>query len=483
MTRETHLKLYNTMSKTNEVFVPENGREVKMYICGPTVYDSPHIGHARTYVMFDVVRRVLSDYLRYNVKYVMNITDIDDKIIRRAGELHVSTDAVTKKYTDEFFEDMQMLNVREPSFVTKVTDYTEEIVKFIERLEENGYAYESGGSVYFDLKRYQEAYEYPLFRSKEGINAEGDENKDKRNSTDFVLWKRSKENEPRYRSKWGYGRPGWHIECSVMSSDVLGGSVDIHAGGVDLAFPHHENEIAQCQAYLMKSGWVKYFLHTGHLNIEGLKMSKSLKNFTTIKEILKICTPRQLRILFLHHNWNKTMNYEPESLRFAESVEKRIFNFLSVAECMRKTSLESFKTVSSTDREVMGELCDVQEAVHSAILDNIDTPMVMKRIVEVISFTNARMKALSCYTVLMVGEYVRSIARVLGLDEDIPQESSDEEAIAQILGEFRDDVRRLAKQKETHGRFLERCDHVRDELKAHGYIIEDGAEGSTLRRK
>jgi len=297
------------------------------------------------------------------------------------------------------------------------------------------------------------------------------------------IWKKSKENEPRYESKWGYGRPGWHIECSVMSSDILGETVDIHAGGIDLSFPHHENEIAQCQAYFMKSPWVKYFLHTGHLNIDGLKMSKSLKNFTTIKDILKISTPRQLRILFLHHHWNKPMNYEPEHFKFAESVEKKIFNFISIAESMGKNALESFKTLEDLDREVLKELSNVQESIHLAILDNIDTPTVMKKIIEMINFTNINMKNISSYTILMIKDYIRNIINIFGLDEDEIQISKNEEFITQLLSDFREDIRKLAKQKESHQKFLERSDQVRENIKKYGYIIEDTTSGSVLRRK
>ncbi|ADM11977.1 cysteinyl-tRNA synthetase [Encephalitozoon intestinalis ATCC 50506] len=482
MTMDRTLKLYNSISKTSEVFIPRRDNEVKMYICGPTVYDSPHIGHARTYVMFDVIRRVLSDYLRYNVNFVMNITDIDDKIIVRANETGVSMDEVTRKYTEEFFEDMKALNVRPPSFVTFVTSYVDKIIKFIEKLEVNGFAYESEGSVYFNLNKYQDKHGYPLFKNKDGINTEGDENKDKRNPCDFVLWKKSKENEPRYESKWGYGRPGWHIECSVMSSDILGEDLDIHAGGIDLAFPHHENEIAQCQAYFMKEPWVKCFLHTGHLNIDGLKMSKSLKNFTTIKEALEVISPRQLRILFLHHQWNKDMNYEREHLKFAESIEKKIFNFMSVAESMRKNTLE-FKTLEDADREVLGELKNVQKVIHNSILDNIDTPTVMKKIVEMINFTNSRMKDISSSTVLVVKDYIKEIMEVFGLNEVEAQTSSKEDSIAQLLGDFRENIRRMARQKEPYSSFLKKCDWIRESIKDHGYIIEDNNEGSILRKK
>jgi len=479
---EGRLRLYNSITKTMEDFVPGKDGEVKMYICGPTVYDSPHIGHARTYVMFDVIRRVLRDYMRYNVEFVMNITDIDDKIINRARSLGVPIGEITKKYTEEFFDDMKTLNVEYPLVVTYVTAYVEKIVRFIEDLEQNGYAYESNRSVYFDLAKYKEKHEYPVMRNSEGINSEGDENSDKRNACDFALWKRAKENELAYESRWGEGRPGWHIECSVMSSDVLGDSLDIHAGGIDLGFPHHENEIAQCQGYFMKKPWTRCFLHTGHLNINGMKMSKSLKNFTTIKEMLARASARQLRIMFLHYHWNKDMNYEEEQLRFAESVDKKISNFMSVTESVGK-GLWLATELNEAGRETIAELRSTQRAVHAAILDNIDTPTVMRRIMEIINFTNTRMWDAPASVIISVRKYVRGILDVLGLCEEQIETSANEDLIAQMICEFRTDVRRMARQKEHHSKFLERCDKVRDDIKEHGYLIEDKNSESILRRK
>jgi cysteinyl-tRNA synthetase len=513
MNMEGRLRLFNSITKTLEVFVPEKENHVRIYICGPTVYDSPHIGHARTYVMFDVVRRILTDYFGYNVTLVMNITDIDDKIIARANELkgssasigdelgdklRISTrsieedvvyeadklkkhvDFLTKRYTDEFFEDMRILNVREPTFITRVSDYVERIVGFIEKLEENGLAYESGGSVYFDVERYRRYHDYPIFKSREGINEEAEPSRDKKNAADFALWKKAKENEPTYDSRWGKGRPGWHIECSVMASDILGDSVDIHAGGIDLAFPHHENEIAQCQGYFAKEPWVRYFLHTGHLNIDGLKMSKSLKNFTTIKDMLKLATPRQLRILFLHHHWNKDMNYEVEQLKFAENAERKMFNFLSVADSLGKSGAP-FRTLGSEDAEVMGELERTQGEIHLALLDNLDTATVLKKVLELISFTNIRLKACSTSAVLMVRDYVKRMIGILGLSEEKAVEMN-AEPIAELLNSFRSQIRQLAKKKEGYQEFFKACDTVREGIKEFGFVIEDDGVRSSIRR-
>lgn len=343
------LVLYNTLTKKYEEFIPNNKNQVKIYICGPTVYDSPHIGHARTYISFDIIRRVLRDYFKYDVLFVMNITNIDDKIIKRAAERNISCDELSMIYEKEFLDEMDKLNVIRPDFITRVTEYVPEIIRFIEKLEERGIAYESNGSVYFNLSKYKESFRYNLLRP-ETLAEEEEENKEKKCREDFVLWKLSKPGEPSYDSKWGKGRPGWHIECSVMASEILGDKLDIHAGGIDLAFPHHENEVAQCQGYFNQE-WVKYFLHTGHLHIDGLKMSKSLKNFLTIKDIVDISSSQQLRILFLQHQWNKEMSYDQEQLKEAGSILKKIMNFTSNAEAIVKK--DDIRSMNDFDKKIL----------------------------------------------------------------------------------------------------------------------------------
>uniref|UniRef100_A0AC35UGK3 Cysteine--tRNA ligase n=1 Tax=Rhabditophanes sp. KR3021 TaxID=114890 RepID=A0AC35UGK3_9BILA len=398
------LKLYNSLTRTSEVFVPKNGNYVKAYICGPTVYDSSHMGHARAYLSFDIVRRVLQEYFGYDVLYVMNITDIDDKIIKRARQnylfdeyskkatsfpdfmkdVHLAFDEFKKKLTteadpdklnlfrktadtiqecltnhkteedrevitnacrgilsdwadmqfgstvnehsifeklskyfeNEFMEDMKSLNVLSPNVLTRVTEYVPEIVEYVEKIIENGYAYTtSDGSVYFNTKAFSdkpnhfyaklvpegfdnsvdEAAFIANMKESEGELSMGTEiMQEKKNASDFALWKSSKGGEPFWDSPWGKGRPGWHIECSVMVTAVCGEDLDIHAGGSDLKFPHHDNEIAQCEAYHDCSNWVNYFLHCGTLKIQGCKMSKSLKNFITIRKALEKYTPRQV---------------------------------------------------------------------------------------------------------------------------------------------------------------------------------------------
>lgn len=260
------------------------------------MYDESHMGHARSYVSFDILKRIMTDYFGYNVKLVMNITDIDDKIIRKAIEENISFEELSRRYETEFFDDMRRLNVSLPESITRVSEFVPEIVAFIEKIIENGYAYESNGSVYFDVKKYSSEPNHtyaklePTSVNNKEKMAEGEgvltnsETSEKRGEADFALWKKSKPGEPKWPSKWGEGRPGWHIECSAMAASIFKKyPIDIHTGGVDLRFPHHDNELAQSEAYYNCDNWINNFWHTGHLHIAGKKMSKSLKNFITIK--------------------------------------------------------------------------------------------------------------------------------------------------------------------------------------------------------
>jgi len=290
--------LINSLTLEKDEFITQTGdQNLYWYMCGPTVYDAAHLGHARTYVGSDILRRVLRDYFHYNVYLSMNITDIDDKIIMRSIERKQPFSEFARFWEKDFLDDMAALNVEPPDVMTRVSEYVPDIVAYIEKMISNGYAYESNGSVYFDTATFKEGghcygkLEPNSVNDQERLDeAEGALSvgaADKKSPGDFALWKKSKEGEPYWESPWGDGRPGWHIECSVMAGDTLPCPMDIHSGGIDLRFPHHDNEIAQSEAYYDCKQWVNYFLHTGHLHIKGKKMSKSLKNFSTIKDALK----------------------------------------------------------------------------------------------------------------------------------------------------------------------------------------------------
>ena len=422
--KQNRLFLYNSLTRAKEEFIPRSGRQVTWYNCGPTVYDSAHMGHARSYISFDIIRRVLQFYFNYDLFFVQNVTDIDDKIIQRARQRYLfdnyrqhsvqiknstqliadikeaialmttkrdaETDidkknmlsklisgaqqsidscnpiseleviltqtsdvlsqwldrqkghevsensifqSLSRHYEQEYNEDMKALNIMAPDSVTRVSEFIPEIIEYIEVIIKNGFAYESNGSVYFDTNRFDASEKHfyaKLVPEAVGDNkalaeGEGDlsHTTDKRNASDFALWKNSKPGEPFWSSPWGNGRPGWHIECSVMASSMIGQQMDIHSGGYDLKFPHHDNEMAQAEAYY-DSGkpWINYFLHSGHLTISGCKMSKSLKNFITIKEALKRNTWRQLRFAFLLHSWKETLDYSDNTMNDALQYEK-----------------------------------------------------------------------------------------------------------------------------------------------------------------
>lgn len=275
-------------------------------MCGPTVYDHSHMGHAKTYICFDYIHRIMTDYFGYDVKLCMNITDIDDKIIMRANERSLDFNELSRQFETEFLGDMERLNVRLPTVITRVSEYVPEIVDFIKGVINNGFAYESNGSVYFDVVKYSNTEGHCYAKLEPGnvnnmeLLAEGEgkltgENvvTEKRSERDFALWKKSKEKEPSWPSPWGPGRPGWHIECSAMAADIFKEyPIDVHSGGLDLKFPHHDNEIAQSEAYYNCDCWVNSWWHTGHLHIKGKKMAKTLKNFITIKECLDTYSPR-----------------------------------------------------------------------------------------------------------------------------------------------------------------------------------------------
>lgn len=478
------LSFYNSITKRKDVFVPREGNKIKWYVCGPTVYDDSHIGHARTYISFDIIRSILENYFGYEVFYTMNITDIDDKIIKKANEIKKDTKFITQKYERDFFDDLKALNVKYPTFVTRVTDYLEKIHKFIEVLEEKGYAYAVNGSVYFDLKKYKEKYKHPLFVPADAVD-ENEIDTEKRSKIDFVLWKKAKINEPKYLSKWGKGRPGWHIECSVMATDILG-ELDIHSGGIDLAFPHHENEIVQSQSYLDSQQWVNYFLHTGHLHIQGCKMSKSLKNFITIKEMLKDYSSREIRLLFLIHNWNSDMEYSIDSIEYAKKIEQKIINFISTTESKINSgdNLEnSFsKLIITEEKEPINYFYDIQSQIHSALCNNIDTQKCINYLLDLINFVNKR-SDLSKNELVLILEYVKKICRIFGLNFLEIKESSDDLKLAEIICKFRNDIRIFAKEKRNHSELFGLCDNIREELNELGFIIEDKGKESLVRRK
>ena len=321
------LRIFNTMSGKKEIFEPLESGKVRMYVCGPTVYDACHIGHARSVVVFDVIARYLKA-IGYQVTYVRNFTDVDDKIIDKAHQLEISPKSVAEKYIQEFYDDMDALNVERATIEPRATDHIESMIQFIERLIDAGFAYRVDGDIYYSVEKFEEYGKLSgrkLEEMEAGARIDIDERK--RNPFDFVLWKSAKPGEPNWESPWGMGRPGWHIECSVMSSQYLGETFDIHGGGKDLCFPHHENEIAQSES-ISKKPFVRYWVHNGFVNINQEKMSKSLGNFLMIKDVLKTYHPEVVRLFLLSNHYRSPIDFTQKAMEEARTGLDKMYALL-----------------------------------------------------------------------------------------------------------------------------------------------------------
>lgn len=569
--RLPNLSVYNSLTRTKTPFTPidPEGKKIGWYSCGPTVYDDSHLGHARNYVTIDILRRVMQDYFKFELNFVMNITDVDDKIIIAARQQHLLSQWLSKykevneyvrdetksalkahikknlsnmsedvtlktfkaesgkayghvlqgkslanddqppgdkeakikmhlktaqsavealemsnpsmdefaakasgvllpyidgrdshtvqgrdhdiffklpkRFENRFFEDMEALNVRYPDKVTRVTEYGPQIVDFVKGIQDNGFAYEHEGSLYYDTRRWEKDGGYyarlePWNTNNKDLQADGEGSlsaKDigfKKSGADFALWKRSKQGEPSWPSPWGEGRPGWHIECSAMASDILGGQFDIHSGGIDLAFPHHDNELAQSEAYWCSGGdpskskqWVNYFFHMGHLSISGSKMSKSLKNFTTIREALgrEGWTPRALRIVFLLGSWKDGIEITPDVVKGSSAWEERVNNFfIKVRDMQYRNANVSLNgsTNGSSSINLDKDLENAKTRFHNAMCDSFDTNLGMRIISELITAYNSE-KHVPLNTSLSIAQWITSIVHIFGLDSE-PQKPS-----------------------------------------------------------
>ncbi|KRZ05848.1 Cysteine--tRNA ligase, cytoplasmic, partial [Trichinella zimbabwensis] len=606
------LKLYNSLTRKKEIFIPRHGNQVNWYICGPTVYDAAHMGHARSYISFDILRRVLQHYFGYDVLFVMNVTDIDDKIIVRARQRHLFQnyldsapsvekmlrdvksalemykkkfeteanvdkkamllgqinkveitikqakndsekeeycknlannasevlsqwldselgntitdhsifDSLARHFEQDFDLDMAALNVLPPDVVTRVSEYIPEVVTFVDGLVKRGFAYEVQGSVYFDTVTFGRAdghrygrllpeavQDTSLLVEGEGELSLGDEDqaRQKRFSGDFALWKASKPGEPAWPSPWGPGRPGWHIECSAMASAICGEQLDVHAGGFDLKFPHHDNELAQSEAYHGCAPWVRYFLHAGTLRIQGLKMSKSLKNFVTIKQALQQYTSRQIRLLFLMHNWVEPLDYSPQTMERALHFERVCQQFFrTVAHYLRRYfnrgKAGSYAKLTADELRLLQALQTCKQAVHDALCDSVDTKTALEHIRELICHVNVYLDSSAavpnCLLLRNSAIYVNNILKLFGAAGNDADEigfgdkgdvvtSSDcaNESLLMpclnALADFREVVRSEAK---IHGvqALLKECDRIRDEILPNMGVLLEDRKGHTV---
>ena len=504
----TGLMVNNSLCNEKVEFFTKNGdRTINWYMCGPTVYDSAHLGHARTYLTFDIIRRILSNYFHYDVNLCMNITDIDDKIIQRSNEQKKNFSEFARYWEDSFFKDMRALNVMYPNYITRVSEYIPEIIAFIEVIIKNGYAYEKNGSVYFDIEAYKKgkhlyAKLVPQDKNQnleELQEAEGALSKDntgeKKNKGDFALWKTSKKDEPFWDSPWGKGRPGWHIECSVMSFSVFGQSLDIHSGGIDLKFPHHDNEIAQTEAHDESKQWINYFLHTGHLKIEGLKMSKSLKNFKKITDFISLYSPNAFRLYFCNSKWDMDMDFTENGLSMSSANDKKITEFFqNIKVWARENDLKRDLKFDPEDSALNKFFNESKKNIHQFFCDNFNTPGVVTSVLELIKKTYEyhdkceQKKSLKLHLVYGVAKYISDILKCLGLvyntefvDYFRLSESDGGKNAEEILTpfinaitDFRGEVKDTCIADKDVKKVLSICDKLRDEVLPNlGVRIED----------
>jgi cysteinyl-tRNA synthetase len=479
------IRIYNSLTRSKEIFEPQTPGKVRMYVCGPTVYDSCHIGHARSVVIFDVIYRYLVSQ-GYEVTYIRNFTDVDDKIIHRANNLGISTTELAEKYINEFHEDMDALNNMRPSIEPKATEHIGKIVRFIETLFQKGFAYTVDGDVYFPVESFKEYGKLSgrkLDDMEAGARVEVDPRK--RNPFDFVLWKASKPEEPSWDSPWGKGRPGWHIECSAMSADYLGESFDIHGGGKDLIFPHHENEIAQSEAAFGKL-FVKYWVHNGFVNINQEKMSKSLNNFKTIRDILKSYHPEALRLFLLSNHYRSPVDFNETAMRDASVGLEKVYAVLNRIQKKFGEFPDSCRTLNSLKHDSHENywmlFCkamddDFNSALGIGVLFDVvrNVNRIMDDAGEQISPTQKDVIVNNCMDILQMGT-------ILGILSETPsvffeknklmesQKKSIDPDIIEAMIKDRVDARKAKDFK--------KADEIRDRLKALNVQIEDRPEGT-----
>ena len=459
------MRIFNTMTRQKEEFIPNNPDEVKIYACGPTVYNYIHIGNARPLCVFDVLRRYL-EYRGYNVKFVQNFTDVDDKIIKRANEEGITFEEVSKKYIEEFWTDANGLNFKKASVHPKATENIDKIINIIKTLEEKGYAYAVDGDVYFrtlKFKEYGKLSHQPIEDLQSGARIAIGEKKE--NPLDFALWKAAKEGEPYWDSPWGKGRPGWHIECSAMNKRFLGDTIDIHCGGQDLIFPHHENEIAQSEC-ANGCTFSKYWMHNGYINVDNVKMSKSLGNFKTVREIANVYGYEVIRYFLISSHYRSPINYSLEIIEQCKSALERLYTCRESLDF----ALKNAKDIPD-DEELIKKLNSHREQFITAMDDDLNTADGVAAVFELVKDINTSIldKEVSknvCQTAATVFD---ELCDVLGILYN--RKNNDVDSDIEALIEERQQAR-ANKDWAT-------ADRIRDELKAQGIILKDTPQGVT----
>lgn len=463
------MKLYNTLTRQKEEFVPIEEGKVKMYVCGPTVYNYIHIGNARPYVVFDTVRRYF-EYKGYEVTYVQNFTDVDDKIIKKANEEHSTMEEISGRYIKEAFTDADGLNVKRATVHPRVTQEMDNIIAMIQTLIDKGYAYENDGTVYFNTKK-DEGYGKLSKKNLDELIAGASErvslDEAKINSTDFVLWKPFKPGEPKWQSPWGEGRPGWHIECSVMAKKYLGDTIDIHAGGEDLIFPHHENEIAQSEC-ANGCEFAHYWLHNGFITINNEKMSKSAGNFFTVREIAAEFPYEVIRFFILNGHYRMPLNFSRELLQSCQNGLERIKNCKKDLE--HYTANAAVESMTAEEKEKLGEIDAFRTQFEAAMDDDFNTADAVTAIYELVRYSNKAMKeGVSREFAKKALEEMVALCEVLGLNRQEEEEQDEDAEKIEAL---------IAKRTEAKkNKDFATADAIRDELSAMGITIKDTRQG------
>ena len=458
------MKIFNTLSRSKEDFVPVDPNEVKIYACGPTVYNYIHIGNARPLCVFDVLRRYM-EYRGYNVKFVQNFTDVDDKIIKRANEENSTFEEISKKYIDEFWIDAHGLNFKDATVHPKATENIDEIIEIIKSLEKKGYAYAVDGDVYYrtlKFKGYGKLSHQPIDDLQSGARIAVGEKKE--DPLDFALWKAAKEGEPYWDSPWGKGRPGWHIECSAMNKRYLGNTIDIHCGGQDLIFPHHENEIAQSEA-ANDAMFSKYWMHNGYINVDNVKMSKSLGNFKTVREIADVYGYEVIRYFLISSHYRSPINYNLEIIEQCKSALERLYNCRESLDFAVKNA----STDIPDDEEIIKLIDSRKEQFITAMDDDLNTADGIAAIFDLVSDINTKIinKDVSKNVCTAAADMFDELTGVLGLVYNRKSNSLDEE-IEKLIEE---------RQQARANKDWATADRIREELKAQGITLKDTPQG------
>lgn len=471
------MKIYNTLTRTKQDFVPINEGKVGIYVCGPTVYDYIHIGNARPMIVFDTLRRYLL-YKGYDVNYVSNFTDVDDKIIKRAIEEGVTSKEISERYIEEVKKDMKDLNVMEATTHPKATEEIPDMIEMIKVLIEKGHAYEVNGTVYFRTRSFPgygklskkniDDLEAGHRDEKHALKVSGEDEKE--DFLDFVLWKPKKEGEPSWPSPWGEGRPGWHLECSVMSKKYIGDIIDIHAGGEDLIFPHHENEIAQSEA-ANDVEFARYWMHNGFLRIDGEKMSKSLGNFFTIREIGEKYPLQVIRFFILSAHYRSPLNFSDTLVESAKASLDRILTAAGKLEDAFNNAEE--KELSEDEKKIKDGLAEFENKFDEAMEDDLNTADAISAIFELVKYTNSNITSDSAKELVKAAyDMIKKLCDVLGIITEVKKEKLDSEIEALI------EERQAARKAKNFAR----ADEIRDQLAAEGIILEDTREGVKWKR-